>query len=75
MTLTWSESTGGAVTFTIQRSTNASFNNATQVSTGSSSKTFTDSSGLVTRTTYYYRVQAVLAGVTSGWTTASARTN
>ena len=75
ITLTWSESTGGAVTFTIQRSTSASFNSVTQVSAGSSSKTFSDSSGLATRTTYYYRVEAVLAGVTSGWTTASARTN
>jgi YVTN family beta-propeller protein len=75
ISLTWTENTAPAVTgFTIQDSTSPAFTTAvTTFTAGPAIRTYA-LAGLLRRTRYYIRIEAVTGAATSGWTTTTVTT-
>ena len=78
VTLGWIDNAIGA-TVTIQRSLSPLFTTFTTMTAPANpgpgiNVTFLDNNAIVTNTTYYYRVQAVLSGLTSAWSTVASVT-
>ncbi|MFB9239984.1 hypothetical protein ACFFWC_31415 [Plantactinospora siamensis] len=73
ITVTWSESAGSVVTgFTLQRATDAAFTaNLITFNLSAASRSFVDT-GRARNTTYYYRIAAINAAGSSGFTSAIA---
>ncbi len=72
--LTWSDNATNETSFVLERDTNSNFSSPVAVSLPASTTTHT-SSGLSASTTYHYRVRALNASTTSGWSnTANATT-
>jgi prepilin-type N-terminal cleavage/methylation domain-containing protein len=70
ISLSWGAVTG-ATSYTIQRDTSSSFASP-PVTEYTGSGTSTTSAGLLSSTTYYYRINAVVDGDTSSWSTPAA---
>jgi len=71
-TASWG-SVSGASSYTIQQATNSTFSTGLSSTTGvtGTSKVYT---GLSAGATYYYRIQAIVAGTTGAWSNVVART-
>jgi predicted phage tail protein len=73
--LAWTDNAATEAGFTVQRATNAAFNNATTITLNTANQTSYSNTGLTPNTLYYYRVRAFNASGNSAWSnTASART-
>jgi len=70
--LAWTVVTGA--NYTVQRSSNSAFTDASTIATPIAGTTTLVSSGLTPGTEYYYRISSTLSGATSGWSLVASAT-
>jgi phosphodiesterase/alkaline phosphatase D-like protein len=71
--LTWDDNSNNETNFVIERATNSTFTNPTEITRPADSESYTDT-GLSASTQYWYRVKAVTAAESSGWSGAKSVT-